>query len=219
VPPSLVQVEPHCARRYTLPMSRGRSDRELEEYLPQVMVGEIESQVINVVDYDPAWPARFAREAAAIHAALGGREQLIEHIGSTAVPGLAAKPIIDVLLVVADSADEGSYLPALEAAGYELRVREPGFFEHRMLRTPARDVHVHVFSPDSPEIERHLRFRERLRDSASDRELYAQTKRRLAARPWPTMQHYAEAKTEVVEAILARAPKRSGDPDAGADER
>ena len=90
--------------------------------------------------------------------ALGNAALRIEHIGSTSVPGLAAKPIVDILLVVENSGDETSYLPRLEEAGYELRVREPDFHEHRMLRTPTRDVHVHVYSPSSPEIERCLVF-------------------------------------------------------------
>jgi GrpB-like predicted nucleotidyltransferase (UPF0157 family) len=186
-------------------MGGQRSDRELEEYLPRVLIGPLESSVIRIVDYDPGWPRRFADEAAKIHAALGSRELRIEHIGSTSVPGLAAKPIVDILLVVEDAAAEGTYLPSLEAAGYVLRVREPDFYEHRMLRTPAKDVHVHVFPPKSPEIERYLLLRGRLRRDAADRELYARTKRRLAARSWPTMQHYAEAKTEMIEAIIARA--------------
>ena len=187
-----------------------RSDEELDEYLPQVLIGPLESTPVSIVEYDPSWPARFAREAVKIHAALGGSERHIEHIGSTSVPGLAAKPIIDILLVVGDAADESSYLQDLERAGYALRVREPAFYEHRMLRTPEKDVHLHVYSPDSPEIERNLRFRDRLRADAADRELYAATKRRLAARSWPTMQHYAEAKTEVIESILARAAVAQG---------
>ena len=208
------------ARGYNLAVSTHRSDREIDEYLPQVLIGGRERPDIRVVDYDPVWADRFAAEAAKIHAALGGRELQIDHIGSTAVRGLAAKPIVDILLVVSDSADEDSYLPALEAAGYVLRVREPGFYEHRMLRTPARDVHVHVFSPDSPEIERYLTLRDRLRCDAPDRELYARTKRRLASRRWPTTEHYAEAKTEVIEAIIARATappqqRPSTDPRAG----
>jgi GrpB-like predicted nucleotidyltransferase (UPF0157 family) len=112
---------------------------------------------------------------------------------------------LDVLLVVEDSGDEGFYVPAIEGAGYVLRVREPGFDEHRMFRTPAKDVHVHVFSPGSPEIDRYLLLRERLREDEGDRELYARTKRELASREWPSMQHYAEAKTEVIEGIIARA--------------
>ena len=168
-------------------------------------IGELEHQAITVVDYDPVWAERFAREASKIHAALDGRERLLQHVGSTAVPGLAAKPVVDILVVVDDPADEASYVPALVAAGYELRIREPAWHEHRMLRTPAKDVHLHVLPAGCPEIERYLLLRDRLRSDASERELYAATKRRLAAQEWPTVQHYAEAKSEVVEAILNRA--------------
>ena len=97
-----------------------------------------------------------------------------------------------------------------------LRVREPDFHEHRMLRTQEKDVHIHVLSHDSPEIRRYLLFRDRLRRDAADRELYAQCKRRLATREWPTMQHYAEAKTEMVEAIISRAEAEQGDEGGGA---
>jgi len=94
---------------------------------------------------------------------------------------------------------------ALEEAGYVLRVREPDFHEHRMFRTPAKGVHVHVFSAGSPEIERYLLLRDRLRQNEGERELYAQTKRELAKRDWTNTEHYAEAKTEVVEGIICRA--------------
>jgi uroporphyrinogen-III synthase/GrpB-like predicted nucleotidyltransferase (UPF0157 family) len=178
--------------------------------------GPVGPTVIRLVDHDPGWARRFAREADGIHAALGGRERRIEHIGSTSVPGLPAKPVIDILLVVDDSGDEAAYVPALEGAGYALRVREPGFHEHRLLRSAARDVHVHVFSPDSPEIERYLVFRDRLRTRADERELYGQTKKLLAAKTWPTMDDYADAKTDVVEAIIARgmAERKDGSSDA-----
>jgi GrpB-like predicted nucleotidyltransferase (UPF0157 family) len=181
------------------------SNDPIEERLQEVLIGEIEPQNIIVSDYDPAWPERFRREDARIRATLGKAALSVEHIGSTSVPGLAAKPIVDILLVVEDSGDETSYLPALEAAGYVLRVREPDLDEHRMFRTPAKDVHVHVFSPGSQEIERYLLLRERLRRNDEDRQLYARTKRDLASRDWPSMQHYAEAKTEVIEGIIARA--------------
>jgi len=181
------------------------ADEELERYIADVMVGPLEHVPILITEYDARWPGRFRAEAERISAALDGRARRIEHIGSTSVPGLAAKPVVDILLVIDDPGDEASYLPALEAAGYMLRVREPAFWEHRMLRTPGRDVHVHVFPPDTPEIDRYLLFRDRLREEAGERELYEATKRRLAARDWPTMQHYAEAKTAVVEAIIARA--------------
>ena len=176
----------------------------IEERIREVIIGEVESPAIVVVHYDPAWPERFRREAAKIRAALGEAALAIEHIGSTSVPGLAAKPIVDVLLVVEDSSNEASYVPALEGAGYVLRVRERDFHEHRMLRTAARDVHVHVFSPGSPEIDRYLLLRDHLRDNEEDRELYARTKRDLAKRDWPSMDHYAEAKTEVIEGIISR---------------
>ena len=180
----------------------------IKERLREVIIGDIEPQTIVVADYDPAWPERFRREEAKIRAALGEGALAVEHIGSTAVPGLAAKPIVDILLVVEDSADEPSYLFALEEAGYVLRVREPDFDEHRMFRTPAKDVHVHVFSPGSPEIERYLLLRDHLHENEEDRKLYARTKRELASRDWPSMQHYAEAKTEVIEGIIARATAR-----------
>ena len=180
----------------------------IDERLREVVIGEIEPQTIVVADYDPGWSERFRHEEARIRAALGGAALSVEHIGSTSVPGLAAKPIVDVLLVVEASGDEASYLPALEEAGYVLRVREPDFDEHRMFRTPAKDVHVHVFSAGSPEIDRYLLLRERLREDKGDRELYARTKRELANREWPSMQHYAEAKTGVIEGIMARAAAR-----------
>lgn len=180
-------------------------DDPIKERMQEVLIGDIEPPAIVVADYDPSWPERFRREEAKIRAALGGVARQVEHIGSTSVPNLAAKPIVDVLLVVADSADEASYRPALEGAGYVLRVREPDFDEHRMFRTPEKDVHVHVFSSGSREIERYLLLRERLRADRADRTLYARTKRDLAKRDWSSMDHYAEAKTEVIEGIIARA--------------
>ncbi|HEX4335246.1 MAG TPA: GrpB family protein [Polyangiaceae bacterium] len=171
------------------------------------LIGGVEHVVIRMSEYDGRWVARFEEHAASLCAALGSAALSVEHIGSTSVPGLAAKPIIDVVVVVADSADEAAYLPALEAAGYELRVREPGFHEHRMLGTPARDVHVHVYSRDCVEVRRCLDFRDHLRQDAEDRALYELTKRELAARDWPSMDAYATAKTDVVMAILARVTR------------
>jgi GrpB-like predicted nucleotidyltransferase (UPF0157 family) len=180
---------------------------EIEERPGEGIIGEVEKRAIVVADYDPSWPRRFGREEAKIRRALGPAALSVEHVGSTSVPGLAAKPIVDILVVVEDSGNEGSYLPALEEAGYVLRVREPGFEEHRMFRTPAKDVHVHVFSPGSREVERLLLLRDHLRRNEEDRALYADTKRELASRDWPSMQHYADAKTEVVEDILTRASR------------
>lgn len=178
-----------------------------EEQLRQVTVGELKPLVgkIEVADYDPEWPGRFQEQAARIRQALGEGARRIEHTGSTSVPGLPAKPILDITLVVADSADEASYVPALEAAGYVLRIREPDWYEHRMFRGEAPAVHLHVFSEGCPEVERNLAFRDWLRQNEADRDLYARTKRDLAARDWKYMQNYADAKTEVIQEILARA--------------
>ena len=162
---------------------------------------------ILIADYDPWWPQLFLREADRIRAALGDRALRVEHTGSTSVPGLAAKPIIDILLVVRNSGEEGSYLPLLEAAGYSLRIREPDWHQHRMLNGPDTDVNLHVFSAGCPEIDRILLFRDWLRGNAEDRDLYERTKRALAVRQWSDVQDYADAKTAVVEDILARAEK------------
>jgi GrpB-like predicted nucleotidyltransferase (UPF0157 family) len=177
-------------------------DEERAAYLDSVLIGGREPAEISVVNYDERWPVRFRELAERVRRALGERALGVEHIGSTSVPGLAAKPIVDVLLTVADVDDEAAYLPALESAGFPLRVREPG---HRMVRTPARDVHVHVYEPDRPEVRDYLDLRDWLRVDAQDRELYAATKRRLARQRWADMNDYADAKTDVIAAILARA--------------
>jgi GrpB-like predicted nucleotidyltransferase (UPF0157 family) len=167
------------------------------------LIGGPEKRKITLLDYDADWPKKFETHAEIIAGALGRSALRIEHIGSTSVPDLAAKPIIDILVVVADSSDESAYLPQLESAGYALRVREPDWNEHRMFRTPDHDVHVHVYSAGCPEIERNLAFRDRLRRNAADRRRYERTKRELAAKEWPDMNAYATAKTDVIESILA----------------
>jgi GrpB-like predicted nucleotidyltransferase (UPF0157 family) len=129
----------------------------------------------------------------------------LEDIGSTSVPGLCAKPIVDVLLVVADSADESHYRPALEGADYQLVIREPEWNEHRCFKGPDTDVNLHVYSFGCAEIERYLKFRDHLRADPADRELYANTKRELAKRTWKYIQNYADAKNDVVDDILTRA--------------
>jgi len=160
---------------------------------------------VVLVDYDPAWPALFAWEDARIRGALGDAVLQLEHTGSTSVPGLAAKPIIDMLLVVLDSSDEPAYVPVLTAAGYRLVIREPDWNEHRVFKGPDTNVNLHVLSDGSPEIARILGFRDWLRTHDDDRLRYERTKRELAGRQWEYVQNYADAKTEVVEAIIARA--------------
>jgi GrpB-like predicted nucleotidyltransferase (UPF0157 family) len=169
------------------------------------LIGGIEKRDITIVEYDPNWPKKFDKHANAISSALGETALRIEHVGSTAVPELGSKPIIDILVVVSNSADESTYLPQLVAAGYVLRVREPEWNEHRMFRTPERDVHVHIFSVGCPEVHRNLLFRDRLRHHAEDRKLYEGVKRQLATKNWSDMNAYANAKTDVIEEILRRA--------------
>lgn len=178
-----------------------------DEQLQAITVGvrTPHNATITLREYDPEWPALFEQEARRIRASLGGTVVRLEHTGSTSVPGLAAKPIIDITLLVPDSADEAAYVPALEAAGYTLRIREPKWHEHRLLRGPDTDVNLHVFSSGSVEFERMVGFRDWLRTHPDDRELYERTKRELAARTWRHVQHYADAKTAVVEEIIARA--------------
>jgi GrpB-like predicted nucleotidyltransferase (UPF0157 family) len=183
-----------------------------EEELRAVVVGELRphDKPIELAEYDPEWPGLFEREAERIRGALGRSALRIEHVGSTSVPGLAAKPRIDVVLVVADSSDEDAYVPALERAGYVLRIREPDWYEHRLLVGPDTAVNVHVFSSGCEEIERMIRFRDHLRADDADRELYERAKRELAVREWRYVQDYADAKTDVVREILARAGVRAG---------
>jgi GrpB-like predicted nucleotidyltransferase (UPF0157 family) len=162
------------------------------------------SAPILLVAYDPTWPDRFQHEAERIRTAVGEQALRIEHVGSTSVPGLLAKPIIDILLVVADSAKETEYVGALEGAGYRLHIREPDWYGHRMFTGLGNDVNLHVFSVGCPEIARMLAFRERLRTDGADRELYARSKRALAQREWKYTQSYADAKAPVIGEIMAR---------------
>jgi len=162
-------------------------------------------QEVVIADYDPIWPHWFESAAFRIREALGDKVLQLDHVGSTSVRGLPAKPRIDINIVVADTTDEDAYVPPLEAVGYVLRVREPDWFEHRMLRGSDPPVNLHVFNPGCEEIERMLRFRDHLRANEADRELYARTKRELAAQKWKYVQNYADAKSEIVQEILARA--------------
>ncbi len=181
-----------------------------EEEIQAYTVGELKRHdaPVTIVEYDPQWPVLFAREEARIRAALGDKVVRLEHTGSTSVPGLAAKPIIDMTLVVPDSSDESSYVPQLEAAGYRLVIREPDWFEHRVFKGPDTNVNLHTFSEGSPEVDRMVGFRDWLRTNDEDRDLYERTKRDLATRTWQYIQHYADAKTAVVEDIIARAGER-----------
>ncbi len=165
-----------------------------------MLIGGREERDIRVVDYSELWPRRFETERRRIEASLGETARRVEHVGSTTVAGLAAKPIVDIMVTVDDPDDESAYVPQLERVGYVLRVREP---RHRMFRTPARDVHVHVWPAGGQDERRHLAFRDWLRSSPVDRKEYERAKRELVGR-WRDMNYYARAK-EIAIDILKRA--------------
>jgi len=185
------------------PTYKVSSEEEIQAY--SVGGAKRHDAPITLVEYDPRWPELYAREEARIRSVLGDRVVEIHHTGSTSVPGLAAKPVIDITLVVPDSADEPAYVPDMEAAGYRLWIREPHWFEHRVFKGPDTNINLHVFSPGCQEVERMVGFRDWIRTHPEDRELYEGTKRELSTRTWAYVQNYADAKTEVVEAIAARA--------------
>ncbi|MGH8866403.1 MAG: GrpB family protein [Actinomycetes bacterium] len=180
------------------------SDRLTDENLAASLVRGLQPGRVTLAEYDPGWPDRFARHAAALRRILGERARLVEHIGSTSVPGLAAKPIVDIVVGIDDPDDEASFVPALEAAGYTVLVREPG---HRCFRAgePDEPVNVHCYPPGHAEIRKYLVFRDRLRSSATDRARYEATKRDLARHEWRDVNYYAEAKGPVIDEILASA--------------
>lgn len=164
---------------------------------------------VTIVDYDPLWPSLYSREENRIRNALGDRALMIEHTGSTSVPGLPAKPCIDMLLAVADSADEPAYVPDLEAVGYVLRIRQPEWHEHRVFKGRDINLNLHVWTIGDDEIDRVVGFRDWLRTHVADCELYAATKRTLARKHWRTMQDYANAKTDIIREIQDRMSSTS----------
>jgi GrpB-like predicted nucleotidyltransferase (UPF0157 family) len=176
------------------------------EQMDAALVGEPPSrwQAIVVEDYDPAWADRFAAASSLLSEVLGDLIINAEHVGSTSVPGLAAKPIIDIDLVIDETTDESRYVPALERAGYHLILREPWWYGHRMLVSPEGDINLHVWPPDAPEPIRHRLFRDWLRLHPEDQELYATTKRRIARDTADQPGDYSLAKNDVIDEIFAR---------------
>lgn len=178
----------------------GYSDQKLAE----ITVGESRelNGTISLVDYDSAWSQRFDEIERYIWDALGEQVVLLEHVGSTAVPGLVAKPIIDIVLEVRNATDESAYVPDLEGKGFTLRIREPDWHGHRLLTLG--DSNLHVFSEGCEETTRMVEFRDWLRSHPEDRRLYQETKQALAKQVWKHTQNYADAKTEIVEKIMSR---------------
>ena len=178
------------------PQADGTDEERRDHQLQEITVGALEphNAPITLAPYDPDWPRLFSREADRLRSVLGKEAVGVEHAGFSIG--------IDILLVVPDSADEPSYVPHLQAAGYVLRIREPEWFEHRLFRGPDTSINLHAFSSGAAEVQRMLRFRDRLRDDDVARERYARTKCDLAERTWRHVQDYADAKTAVVSEIL-----------------
>lgn len=175
-----------------------------EQYLQAVTIGAVERLDGGIVlqEYDPAWAQQYAAERRKIAAALAGMQITVEHVGSTSVPGLCAKPILDILLLVSDAAEEERYVPPLERMGYLLRIREPEWYQHRLMKGTHPAVNLHVFSAGCEEAGRMICFRDWLRSHGTDRERYAAEKRRLAQQTWAYVQNYADAKSEVIAEIF-----------------
>jgi GrpB-like predicted nucleotidyltransferase (UPF0157 family) len=168
---------------------------------------------IDVTDPDPCWPRHYDALASRIREALGWRALQLEHVGSTSVRGLAAKPIIDIDLTVADPGREQDYVPALEATGFRLAIREPWWYGHRLLRADAPSCNLHVFGFDSPELVKHRIFRDWLRGNPDERERYAAAKREAASRANAAGEHvmqYNARKQQVIREIYDRAFKAAG---------
>lgn len=187
--------------------SENRNAPMTEDEILAATVGERKplNSTIYLAPYDPAWPSIFTGFERRIQDALGDRMLVLEHVGSTSVPGLSAKPIIDMVLAVQDSSAEADYADALEGAGFALRIREPDWYEHRLFKSSDPKGNLHVFSRGCEEIDRMVLFRDWLRAHPDDKQLYDDEKRELASRTWKYTQNYADAKSEVVEKILSRA--------------
>jgi GrpB-like predicted nucleotidyltransferase (UPF0157 family) len=162
---------------------------------------------VGIVEPDPDWPGQAEAANARIREALGPVVVGLEHVGSTSVPGLPAKPVLDLDLRVVDPDDEAAYVPALEAAGFVLVVREPWWYRHRLLRGAAPDVNLHVYGPESAESARQRLFRDWLREHPGDRDRYAAAKRAASAESAAAGEHvqqYNARKEAVLRDVYTR---------------
>jgi GrpB-like predicted nucleotidyltransferase (UPF0157 family) len=163
---------------------------------------------IEITGPDPAWPRHYGDLAGRIRLALGWRVLQLEHVGSTSVPGLAAKPVIDIDLTVADPDREQDYLPALEQIGFRLVIREPWWYGHRVLVNDEPRCNLHVSGFDSPEPVKHRIFRDWLRGNPAERDRYAEAKRQAASAANAAGEHvmqYNARKQQVIREIYHRA--------------
>lgn len=179
-----------------------------DEYIEKHFVDgkHVHNSTIHLEEYNPQWEELFLKEKKRIKSILQNQALMIEHIGSTSVRDLLAKPIIDILLVVEDAGVE-TYVKPLVNAGYTLRIKEPDFENHHMFKGPDTDINLHVFSKGSKEIDKYIIFRDYLRTHKEARELYANTKKELSKKIWKYVQNYADAKSDVVSQIMEQALK------------
>ena len=183
------------------------------ELLQRISVRKFKPPV-EIVPPNPSWPSQFAVFKDRINTALGDKALAVHHCGSTSIPDLPAKDVIDIDLVVPDSTDEASYVPLLEAAGFHFLVREPHWHEHRFFCAyEPMLANLHVWSPDSPEVERHRIFREWLLRNDEDRALYVRVKEEAARQTRETggvTMDYNKRKEDVIREVLRRALKDLG---------
>lgn len=171
-----------------------------------------------IAEPNPEWPQRFLDTKVRIEAVLGSNVVTIIHVGSTSVPGLPAKDIIDIDLVVNDSANEDTYVKPLESLGFLFLLREANWYQHRFFvdegdRPGAYPIHLHVFGPDCAEVEKHQIFRDWLAKTPEDLQLYATVKRESAEASeaaGETMTQYTMRKDKTLREILNRAYRDLG---------
>ncbi len=159
---------------------------------------------VVVVDYDPQWPIVYKKEKAEIVRAIGDEVIAIEHIGSTAVPGLGAKPIIDIMVAVRHLSDADQCIQSLQSIGYEyVPEHEVQIPERRYFRKAHR--HLHMVEPTSDFWRRHLFFRDHLRSHPKVAREYYELKKQLASECGLDRKAYTDAKTAFIQSIVARA--------------
>lgn len=162
---------------------------------------------VEVVPHDPAWAQSFQAEAEVIRAILGSEVVAVHHIGSTAIPGISAKPIVDIMVEVRDIARVDAYADRFAAQGYR-PMGENGIPGRRyFIKGPdeARTHHVHIFAAGNPEIERHLTFRDYMIAHPEDARAYSRLKEDLAARFPTDIDSYVAGKDAFVKEIDRRA--------------
>lgn len=166
---------------------------------------------IILQDYDPLWPRTFEMLRSRIAVVLTGITETIEHVGSTAVPGLAAKPIIDMDVLLASTSDLPLVIVRLASEGYE-HEGDLGVTGREAFRAPARDCahHLYVCGPGSPPYLQHVAFRDYLRTHAQDADAYAALQRDLSAKFPYDRDAYTDGKSEFIAEILKRAAAHGG---------